>query len=53
MTVKAGEEIHNSGDFRCQRCGELVHVEEGLTVPNCPGCGNTTFSWRDRPPKGH
>lgn len=52
MTVKAGEECHNTGDFRCMRCGDLVHVEEGLTIPRCESCGNDTFSLRRRPPRG-
>lgn len=50
--VKAGEECRNTGDFRCTRCGELIHVEEGLDIPHCPGCGNGTFSLRDRPVRG-
>lgn len=49
MAVKAGEEIHHSGDFRCRQCDELIHVEEGLTMPNCPSCGNSVFSLRNRP----
>ena len=49
MAVKAGEEIHHSGDFRCRQCDELIHVEEGLTMPNCPSCGNNVFSLRNRP----
>lgn len=49
MTVRAGEECRRTGDFRCRRCGELIHVEEGLTIPLCPICKGDAFSLKDRP----
>ncbi|MEJ2698124.1 MAG: hypothetical protein P8Z70_00445 [Desulfuromonadales bacterium] len=51
MTVKAGDECRKTGDFRCRKCGELIHVEEGLTIPRCPACNSGEFSLRDRPLK--
>jgi Zn finger protein HypA/HybF involved in hydrogenase expression len=49
MTIKAGEEVRWTGDFRCRRCGEVVHVEGGLTLPVCPVCKGSEFSIRERP----
>lgn len=53
MTVKAGNEAEHTGDLRCKKCGELVHVEEGVSVPRCPICNSEDFTIRNRPePKG-
>ncbi len=49
MTVKAGEEALHTGDLRCTKCGELVHVEEGVTVPRCAVCNGGDFTRRNRP----
>jgi Zn finger protein HypA/HybF involved in hydrogenase expression len=49
--VRAGEECRNTGDFRCMQCGELIHVEEGASIPSCPACAGASFSLRQRPVK--
>jgi formylmethanofuran dehydrogenase subunit E len=49
MTVKAGEEARHTGDLRCKKCGELVHVEEGGSIPRCAVCNGEDFTLRDRP----
>jgi len=49
MTIKAGEEVRKTGDFRCRKCGEVVHVEEGRALPHCPFCKSHDFSIKDRP----
>ncbi|NIQ98311.1 MAG: zinc ribbon-containing protein [Desulfuromonadales bacterium] len=49
MSIKAGEEVKKTGDFRCRKCGDIVHVEEGLIMPRCPVCNGETFSLKDRP----
>jgi formylmethanofuran dehydrogenase subunit E len=49
MTVKAGEEALHTGDLRCTKCGELVHVEEGVTIPRCAVCNGGDFTRRNRP----
>ena len=36
MSARSGEECKYTGDFKCRQCGELVHVEAGLTIPKCP-----------------
>ncbi|MFO7982991.1 MAG: hypothetical protein R6V08_06030 [Desulfuromonadales bacterium] len=51
MTIKAGEEVRKTGDFRCQKCGEVIHVEEDLTMPVCPICNGEEFSIKERPLK--
>jgi len=53
MTIKADSEAQHTGDLRCKKCGELIHVEEGVTVPRCPVCNGEDFTLRNRPePKG-
>ncbi len=49
MTVRAGDECRKTGDFRCRKCGEVIHVEEGLDIPRCPACNGGEFSIRNRP----
>jgi formylmethanofuran dehydrogenase subunit E len=49
MTVKAGEEARKTGDLRCRKCGELVHVEENALIPRCAICNGEDFTLRDRP----
>lgn len=52
MTVKAGDEARHTGDLRCRKCGELVHVEEGGTIPRCAICNGEDFTLRNRPVPG-
>lgn len=33
-----------TGDFRCERCHERVHVAGGDKIPKPPNCGNDTDS---------
>ena len=51
MSVRAGQECERTGDVRCRKCGEVVHVEEGQTFPRCPVCNGEEFSLRERPLK--
>ncbi len=46
MAAKAGEKAWETGDFRCSRCHEQVHVTRGHVIPKCPNCGNDTFDTR-------
>lgn len=48
MTVKAGEEARRTGDLQCRKCGELVHVEEGVPIPRCAVCNGEDFTLRER-----
>ncbi len=51
MTIRSGEEVRQTGDFRCRSCGEVIHVEEGRPLPRCPVCNKDVFSIKDRPLK--
>jgi DNA-directed RNA polymerase subunit RPC12/RpoP len=32
------------GDYRCTRCGKIIHLENDTdTLPRCPKCFNTKF----------
>lgn len=50
MAAKAGERARKTGDFRCERCNEKVHVTSGDPIPKCPNCGNDTFDERINEP---
>ncbi len=50
MAAKAGEEARQTGDFRCERCHERVHVTRGHKIPRCPNCGNDTYDTREHEP---
>ena len=50
MTAKSGEKAQESGDFRCKKCHEQVHVTQGDALPKCPNCGNNTFDKRYQEP---
>ena len=50
MAAKAGEKARETGDFRCAKCDEKVHVTGGDTIPKCPNCGNSTFNTRANEP---
>ncbi|OVZ55596.1 alpha helical protein [Pigmentiphaga sp. NML080357] len=50
MAAHAGEKAQKTGDFRCERCRQTVHVTSGHTIPKCPNCGNATFSERVHEP---
>jgi Ca-activated chloride channel family protein len=45
--VHAGERAPRTADLHCTRCGEIVHVAEGQTVPECPH-GHRTFDVGER-----
>lgn len=50
MTAHAGEKARKTGDFRCERCGNKVHVSNGDEIPRCPECGNDTYDERINEP---
>ncbi len=50
MAAKAGEEARQTGDFRCERCHERVHVTRRHRIPKCPNCGNDTYDTREHEP---
>ena len=43
MTEKTGETVRESGEFRCEKCGQMVSLGRGVLVPRCPKCGFDTF----------
>jgi Ca-activated chloride channel family protein len=45
--VHAGEHAPRTADLHCTRCGEVLHVTEGQTVPECPH-GHRTFDVGER-----
>jgi len=45
--IHAGERAPRSAALHCTRCGEVVHVTEGQTVPECPR-GHRTFDIGER-----
>ena len=50
MAAKAGERAWETGDFRCAKCHQQVHVTKGDKIPKCPNCGNDTFDTRYHEP---
>jgi Zn finger protein HypA/HybF involved in hydrogenase expression len=50
MAAKAGETARETGDFRCERCHQQVHVTKGHKIPKCPHCGNDIFDTRYHEP---
>ncbi len=46
MAARTGEQARESGDFRCERCNNIVRVNKGNPIPRCPSCGNETFEMR-------
>ena len=50
MSAKSGETARETGDFRCARCREQVHVTTGDRIPKCPNCGNDEFDTRYHEP---
>lgn len=50
MTAKAGEKAEATGDFRCEKCHEKVHVTVGRPIPRCPNCGNDAYDSRINEP---
>lgn len=51
MAAHAGETARETGDFRCEKCHEQVHVTKGHKIPKCPNCGNDTFDTRYHEPR--
>jgi Zn finger protein HypA/HybF involved in hydrogenase expression len=50
MTVRAGENAQETGDFRCAKCHEKTHVTRGKKIPRCPNCGNDEYDTRTGEP---
>jgi Zn finger protein HypA/HybF involved in hydrogenase expression len=50
MSAKAGEKAEKTGDFRCAKCHEKVHVKSGDKIPKCPNCGSDTYDTRQNEP---
>jgi predicted RNA-binding Zn-ribbon protein involved in translation (DUF1610 family) len=50
MAAHSGETARSTGDFRCSRCHQMVHVTNGHKIPKCPNCGNDTFDTRENEP---
>ncbi len=49
MAAHAGEQARKTGDFKCKGCDEVVHVNQGQTIPPC-NCGATEFEARRHEP---
>jgi len=50
MAAHAGEPAQETGDFRCAKCHQRVHVTKGHKIPKCPHCGGATCDTRDNEP---
>jgi Zn finger protein HypA/HybF involved in hydrogenase expression len=50
MAAHAGEAAQETGDFRCAKCHQQVHVTKGKKIPICPHCGNDAFDTRYHEP---
>jgi ribosomal protein L37AE/L43A len=50
MAATAGERARKTGDFRCEKCHNQVHVKAGEKIPKCPKCGNDSFDTRVHEP---
>lgn len=50
MSARAGESARKTGDFKCDKCGNSMHVTQGDKIPACSKCGNDTFSERTNEP---
>jgi predicted RNA-binding Zn-ribbon protein involved in translation (DUF1610 family) len=50
MAAESGETARETGDFRCSKCHNRVHVTRGHAIPKCPTCGNDTFDTREHEP---
>jgi ribosomal protein L37AE/L43A len=50
MTAQAGEQAQRTGDFRCDKCHQKVHVKSGDKIPKCPHCGNNAYDTRVNEP---
>ncbi len=51
MSAKAGEKAQRTGDFKCENCGNKVHVEKGKEIPKCPKCRNDSYGVRENEPE--
>ncbi len=45
--LHSGEKAPVTGELRCTRCGETIHVELGQTIPACPR-SHRTFDFSER-----
>jgi Zn finger protein HypA/HybF involved in hydrogenase expression len=50
MAAHTGEKAQRTGDFRCEKCRQQVHVSQGSQIPRCPNCGNESFGERNNEP---
>ena len=44
MPAHSGEAASATGEFRCARCRQPTHLTQGQPIPECPHCGNDTYS---------
>lgn len=42
QTYHSGEVI-DSGQLKCEKCGEILQFSEASLIPECPKCGTTLF----------
>lgn len=47
---KQAEKVLKTGDFKCDNCGNKVHVTQGDKIPECPKCGNNAYETREHQP---
>lgn len=40
---KTGEPAPKTTGYVCTKCGHVLHLREGQTIPPCANCGNSTF----------
>ncbi len=45
MKVTAGSIAEQTGQYKCTRCGTIIELTKGDTVPVCPKCHNKTFEF--------
>ena len=48
MTEKATEIARENGEYRCERCHNIITLKKGDLIPACPKCGFDTFDLRNR-----
>src|SRR6266702_2755899 len=46
MSAHVGEKAEKTGDFRCAKCHQSVHVTKDRAILKCPHCGNETYATR-------
>jgi Zn finger protein HypA/HybF involved in hydrogenase expression len=43
MSLRSGETVNKSGEYKCEKCHTEVYVTNGRKLPKCPNCGNESF----------